>query len=598
MKRIAIVYLLLFIYIGVFAQPNKMSYQAVVRNATGQLIANGNVGIRLQILQGSEFGAAVFVETHLTSTNANGLATFEIGGGTNVLGSIANIDWSNGPYFLKTESDLNGGTNYTISGTSQMLSVPYALFAGSGLKGDKGDPGAMGAKGDKGEKGDQGIVGPKGDKGDPGADGLKGEKGDRGDEGPVGPKGDKGEKGDIGLTGLKGDKGDTGMEGQKGDKGDPGAVGPKGEKGDQGNTGPPGSANINGTAGYIIKFSGSTTGDNSIMRQENGNININNPAGTVGKLNVKGASGGYGIHGESEFIGVFGDGSIGIYGNGISGIGVKGVGVVGVRGEGTSGEGVRASSESGDGISGISNSGDGVSGVSTSGLGVRGTSANSDGVFGISTSGAGGRFNSTSGTGIVIGVSNSQQALLAVSGDLILLTGQIGIGVADPTFRLHLPNTNTNIGGVGRAFNWTVYSDKRIKSDIKEIRYGLKEILQVRPKSYFQHDSEFEDGKLKLKEAGSQNIGFIAQEIYDVIPEMVSKPLNEADELWGLSYERLIPVLVKAIQEQQEYIESLKSKLANQTVSINKILKMQLELKDEIDTLKEKNIKTTSFKKF
>ncbi|MBK7302406.1 MAG: collagen-like protein [Saprospiraceae bacterium] len=173
MKKIAIVYLLLFIYIGVFAQPNKMSYQAVVRNAAGQLVANGNVGIRLQILQGSEFGAAVFVETHLTATNANGLATFEIGGGTNVLGSIASIDWSSGPYFLKTESDLNGGTNYTISGTSQMLSVPYALFAGSGLKGDKGDPGAIGAKGDKGDKGDPGIVGPKGDKGDPGADGLK-----------------------------------------------------------------------------------------------------------------------------------------------------------------------------------------------------------------------------------------------------------------------------------------------------------------------------------------------------------------------------------------------------------------------------------------
>lgn len=121
-----------FSSVALFAQsPEKMSYQAVVRNSGGVLLVNQNVGIRVQILQGSEFGAAVFVERHTTATNVNGLVTLEIGGGTPVLGTLAGINWSAGPYFLKTEIDPAGGTNYSIIGTTQLLSVPYALQAKS-----------------------------------------------------------------------------------------------------------------------------------------------------------------------------------------------------------------------------------------------------------------------------------------------------------------------------------------------------------------------------------------------------------------------------------------------------------------------------------
>jgi hypothetical protein len=130
MKRIIIVYALLFFTAFIFAQaPDKLSYQAVVRNANGELIKNGEVGIRIQILQASEFGAALYAETHSITTNENGLATLEIGGGTVVTGIFATIDWANGPYFIKTEIDLTGGTNYSITGTNQLLSVPYALYA-------------------------------------------------------------------------------------------------------------------------------------------------------------------------------------------------------------------------------------------------------------------------------------------------------------------------------------------------------------------------------------------------------------------------------------------------------------------------------------
>ena len=109
--------------------PEKMSYQSIIRNSSGELLANSNVGIKISILKDASEGDAVYVETHTVETNANGLVTLMIGGGTIVTGTFAAIDWSAGSYFLKTETDPTGGTNYTISGTSQLLSVPYALHA-------------------------------------------------------------------------------------------------------------------------------------------------------------------------------------------------------------------------------------------------------------------------------------------------------------------------------------------------------------------------------------------------------------------------------------------------------------------------------------
>ena len=111
--------------------PEKMSYQAVVRNATGQLIQNQNVGIRVSILQNSGTGTLVYSERLTGATNANGLVNLAIGSGTILSGTFASIDWSTGNYYLKTETDPTGGTNYTIAGTSQLLSVPYAMYAKS-----------------------------------------------------------------------------------------------------------------------------------------------------------------------------------------------------------------------------------------------------------------------------------------------------------------------------------------------------------------------------------------------------------------------------------------------------------------------------------
>ncbi len=114
--------------ISSFAQaPSKMSYQAVIRDATNNLIVNQSVGLQISILQTSATGTAVFVETHSITTNANGLVSVEIGNGTNVSGSISGINWGTDAYFIKTETDPTGGTSYSISATNQLLSVPYAL---------------------------------------------------------------------------------------------------------------------------------------------------------------------------------------------------------------------------------------------------------------------------------------------------------------------------------------------------------------------------------------------------------------------------------------------------------------------------------------
>ncbi len=115
---------------SLFAQaPEKMSYQTVVRNSANALVSNQNVGIRISILQNSPTGTALYVETHNATTNANGLASIEIGNGSPASGTFSSINWSNGTFFIKSETDPNGGSNYTIIGTSQLLSVPYALHA-------------------------------------------------------------------------------------------------------------------------------------------------------------------------------------------------------------------------------------------------------------------------------------------------------------------------------------------------------------------------------------------------------------------------------------------------------------------------------------
>ena len=211
------------------AQSGGFSYQAVVRDSEGALVADANVGLRVTLTD--ETGAQLmYCETHTVKTNSYGVLAVTVGSGTPLNGmSMGSVDWSSGNVWMRVEMDTKGGTNYTDMGLTKLQSVPYAYFAAYG-----GQPGPQGPKGDKGDKGEQGIQGPQGLQGEKGEQGKKGEQGI---QGPQGLKGDKGEQGVQGPRGLQGEQGIQGPKGDQGEKGDIGPQGPKGDKGDKGDAG-------------------------------------------------------------------------------------------------------------------------------------------------------------------------------------------------------------------------------------------------------------------------------------------------------------------------------------------------------------------------
>jgi hypothetical protein len=116
--------------------PKTMSYQAIIRNGSQGLVVNSKISVRISIIKGSEFGNPVYVESHNARTNGNGLVTLQIGGGTSLFGVYDSINWAIGPYFLRTETDPLGGTEYGITMVSQILSIPYALYSMKSVQAD------------------------------------------------------------------------------------------------------------------------------------------------------------------------------------------------------------------------------------------------------------------------------------------------------------------------------------------------------------------------------------------------------------------------------------------------------------------------------
>lgn len=132
-KSISIILLWLISITAMADSPKKISYQAVVRNTKGELMTNKTVGVKISIYYYATKTATVteYAETHSTLTNGNGLMTVDIGTGTVVTGTFANLNWATRTYYIKTEIDTDGGTRYNITSDTQILSVPYALHATS-----------------------------------------------------------------------------------------------------------------------------------------------------------------------------------------------------------------------------------------------------------------------------------------------------------------------------------------------------------------------------------------------------------------------------------------------------------------------------------
>ena len=314
-------------YLSFGQSPNKMSYQAVIRNSTNNLVVNQPIGMQVSIIQGSSTGTVVFSERHTPATNANGLVSIEIGDGIPVFGVFSGIDWGNGPFFIKTETDPNGGVSYSITGVSQLLSVPFSLYSSmsdsskfdkvndadsdpnneiqilsysndtlflsnagfvilptpgsgpQGIQGPKGDTGAMGPQGPQGLQGPIGLTGATGPQGPQGIQGIQGPKGDTG---AMGPQGIQGVQGPVGLTGATGPQGPQGLQGVQGPKGDTGATGPQGPqglqgpKGDTGVMGPQGPAGIltPGTNGQTLAHNGTDWQASSTITNRNNQVGI------------------------------------------------------------------------------------------------------------------------------------------------------------------------------------------------------------------------------------------------------------------------------------------------------------------------------------
>ena len=146
--------------------PQKINYQAIARNSSGNIISNQTVSVKFTIRSGGISGIIVYEETSLLTTNPQGLFTTQIGSGIPVTGSFLSIPWANGNIFLEVSIDPTGGSSFVSVSNSQFVAVPYALYAKFAESGNTGPTGVTGATGDTGPTGISGTTGATGATGD------------------------------------------------------------------------------------------------------------------------------------------------------------------------------------------------------------------------------------------------------------------------------------------------------------------------------------------------------------------------------------------------------------------------------------------------
>ncbi|RLD86711.1 MAG: hypothetical protein DRJ09_11525 [Bacteroidetes bacterium] len=132
MKKSVLLITILLLAGGMMAQaPQSFKYQAVARNSSGQVLINTDIGIKIEIREGSLSGNAVYSESFSVTSNAVGVVSINIGQGSPVTGEFSAINWGSASYYLNVAIDVDGGSNYSDMGTTQLLSVPYSLYTGS-----------------------------------------------------------------------------------------------------------------------------------------------------------------------------------------------------------------------------------------------------------------------------------------------------------------------------------------------------------------------------------------------------------------------------------------------------------------------------------
>ena len=408
------------------APPQKMNYQAVVRNNAGQPVANGTpVSLRFTIHDQTAGGAVVYTETNNTTANQFGLVNVQVG----TFGTLAVVNWANGGKYLQVEVDVNNTGTYTNMGTSQLISVPYALFAGNSATGPSGPAGPGGPTGPIGITGaGGGATGPTGPSGFNGLNGITGNTGatgaigvtGAGATGPTGSTGIDGATGSIGATGI----GVTGSTGAQGIQGVTGTTGDTGAQGLQGNTG----VGLTGATG-AQGLTGNTGATGSVGAT---GIGVTGNTGAQGIQGVTGSTGDTGPQGLQGNTGVGLTGATGATGaNGATGnngsTGATGVGITGATGSngttGATGANGATGNNGSTGAIGVGVTGATGSNGTTGATGANGVTGNngSTGATGVGVTGATGSNGTTGATG-ANGVTGNNGS-----------TGATGVGVTGAT---------------------------------------------------------------------------------------------------------------------------------------------------------------------
>jgi len=533
---IALAYLL--INSSILAQaPQKMSYQAVIRNTSGALIASTSVGMKISILQGTATGTVAYSETQTASTNANGLVSLEIGSGTVVTGTFAGINWANGPYFIKIQTDPTGGVNYTITGTNQLMSVPYALFSANGTPGPAG---MNGTNGTTGAAGATGATGP---------------------QGPIGPAGSVDAWSRIGNASTVDGTNFIGttdnipftirVNNQKAGRIDVSTAGNtfygyqsgNSNSGNNFNTGIGQGALYSNTTGYNNTASGgsalysNTTGDyntasggSALFSNTTGSANTASGlqalfSNTTGNENT--ASGFYALYSNTTGNENTASGHVALYSN----------------------------------TTGSANTASGRSALFSNTTGDYNTASGSDALLLNTTGNNNTTFGYYAGSEITTGSNN------------IAIGNNAQVPTATSSNQIKIGNSSITYAGVQVA--WSLTSDKRWKSDIQPSNLGLDFISKLKPVSYTRNNDE-----LKKRE-----YGFIAQDLEETLNVSGASDngiISKDDAgMYSVRYNDLMSPMVKAIQEQQTMIQ--------QQQELIKAMNEKMEaMQKEIDKMKSK----------
>lgn len=530
--------------------PQSIKYQGVARNAAGNPLANQQITVRITIHDNAATGPVVYQENHVTTTNQFGLYNLNLGTGAVLSGTFAAINWGVNLKYVEQEVDF--GTGLQNMGAAQFLSVPYAFYSANGTPGPAGPVGPTGPAGPAGATGPAGPAGPAGATGPAGPAGPTGATGAQGPAGPAGA---------TGATGPAGPTGPTGATGPQGPAGATGATGPTGP------TGPAGLLTSGSSAGNTPYWNGSSWVVNSSNIYNNGgNVGIGqlNPAhkfvvtNTLTSTNFNGSLF-YTYSGNTSntaFRGVYSY--------------IKGTNGFNRAIQGTS---FGSSSASNQGLAGFADSAvvnQAVVGAcnntnsNTSGFNV-GMQGNARGsVFSNIAVGAYADNGSTSaGTSFGISASATSTTSSGTNFGIYATAGNAALNYAG--------YFNGDVTVTGTFSN---PSDRKLKSDIRPMNSALGLVRRLNPVTY-RYDRSIQPA---LVLPAALQYGFVAQEMEAVIPELVTKQVlpmgtegggstedllntkpESPFEFKSINYISLVPILTKAIQEQQDVIADLEN---------------------------------------